>query len=547
MASEETYVPSEPKFEVLTKAGSGLFADVVKAKDTVLNRFVALKTIKEEFESSVAAVEHAKVMAALPKHTNVVQIYGIEEVEIADNQKQAVVMEWVEGQSIASALTGPRFSIPQTKKILSGVSDGIEFMHSQKVFHGDLHPGNIVVGPDGEPVIIDASIEQRGTLSQMYPTNGQETFILDLDSLKHLAYRCIQHTKIAPALMTALMDKIQKQESISKLKDTIANSEIWKPDATFLSRREPISTGLPTATIQFIENSQLPSLREHCFSLAKELVSSVTDAGEYPMNDTVSKEEFSRRIEEFETATTAFAIAIGNTSAWSETGDHERIVVDSLQMVAEGNGRLYMAGTYKGLWMECRKYPQVLLFYATLFACYRNERYQLLREILLNVNILIEGKTRSFFKSTKRFCPEFNEYWNSILETNQNTPVESRISNMVQEFLPSFAGSSALAEDAFDELLCFLSAVSLYRNGAQNFKNPEKDWGVSGSHLWRDFRGAGGDENLCDRLILQLERQTSDWQPLKAGFFAGDPAVALQTLKYAKEVHESMRSRLRIF
>ena len=50
-----------PKFEVLEKLGSGLFADVVRAQDKALDRFVALKIIKEEFETSTVVVEHGRL------------------------------------------------------------------------------------------------------------------------------------------------------------------------------------------------------------------------------------------------------------------------------------------------------------------------------------------------------------------------------------------------------------------------------------------------------------------------------------------------------
>ena len=348
-------ISNTPKFEVLEKLGSGLFADVVRAQDKTLGRSVALKIIKDEFETSTAAVEHGRVMAQLPKHKNVVQIFGIEEINYNENIKQAVVMEWIEGQSIASALSGPRFGVPQTKKLIAGIVAGIKFMHAHDVFHGDLHPGNIVIGPDGEPVVIDASVEKRGTLSQMHADMDESIFVLDLDSLKHVVFRCLSHSKIAPSLMLKTMDTVGQQVGISEIGEAVKADSFWISNGSDSAPKPhfSISSG-QKLTIQYLENSQLPSLKEYCFSSATRLVDSVNDTNEYPLDADVSKEEFSRRIENYELIASELANTIGYVSGWAENSDHERIVIDSIQLVSEGVGRHYMEGMFKPVWKNLR-------------------------------------------------------------------------------------------------------------------------------------------------------------------------------------------------
>ena len=537
-----------PKFEVLEKLGSGLYADVVRAQDKALGRFVALKIMKEEFETSTFAVEHGRIMAKLPKHKNVVQIFGIEEIDYNGNVKQAVVMEWIEGQSIASALSGPRFGVPQTKKLIEGIVAGIEFMHSHDVFHGDLHPGNIVIGPDGEPVIIDASVQKRGTLSQMHADMDESVFGLDLDSLKHVVFRCLSHSKIAPSLMLTTMDTVDQQVGISEIGEVVKADSFWKSNGSNSASKPhfSISSG-QELTIQYLENSQLPSLKEYCFSSATRLVDSINDTNEYPLDADVSKEEYSRRVEDYESVAFELANTIGYVSGWAENSDHDRIVIDSIQLVAEGVGRYYMKGMFKPVWKNLRQYPLVLLFYSCLFACYRNERFGLMRKLLLEVELVTEDHAATFFLSTRYYTGEFRQDWNSVLETRQYTPVDDRISEMLLEYLPSFCGSGTLSNQVFDELQCFLSSVSLNRQGVQDYLNPEKDWGVPGCYLWRHQRRTRSHEDPCDKLISRIERDQSKWPPLKAGFFDGDPNVAVKTMRYAKTVHGHMRSHLRIF
>lgn len=538
---------ASPKFELLDKLGSGLFANVVRARESALGRFVALKIIKDDFDSSTAAVDHARVMAQLPKHKNVVQIFGIEKIRYARKKRTAVSMEWIEGQSLALALSGPRFAIPQARKLIAGIVSGLTFMHSHNVFHGDLHPGNVVIGADGEPVIIDASVEMRGTLSRMHADIDQSILALDLDQLKHVIFRCIQHSKIAPSTILAAMDSVAQQSSIAEIAEFVSDDLQWKSGTNSLVATNLSISSFQELTIQFLENSQLASLKEYCFCSAKRLVDSVNDTSEFPMDSDVSKEEFSRRVEQYESIAAELANAIGYTSAWADGGDHERIVIDSIQMVAEGTGRLYMDGTFKSVWRHCRQYPLALLFCTSLFACYRNERFKLMRKLLLDIDLLLEGRAVSFLQSTRYFIGDFSDSWNSILGTRLYTPVDDRISEMIQEYLPSLSRTSALSNRSFDELQCFMSAVSLYRSGTQTYQNPEQDWGVSGSYLWRHQCRTGDYEDPCDRLILQIEKLQSNWPPLRAGFFDGESDLAIKTLSYSKIVHASMRERLRIF
>ena len=483
------------EFEIGQTLGSGLFAIVVKASHEKLNRTVALKIIKDEFDNSSVALDHARVLAGLPRHTNIVQVYGIENVDFEGNQKNAIVMEWIDGPSLATALAGPRFTVPQCKKLIFGALEGLRLMHSNRVPHGDLHPGNVLIDPNGDPVIIDASVERRGTLARASGGIEDALFSIDLDSIKHLIYRCVNHSMMAPSLIVSSLAKIESASDIEEIRSTVNNDSFWAGGESGYAIPLFVSPNAIKTTIQYLEANQAPSLRELTASHAKRLIDSLLDTNAFPMDAEVHKEEFSRRVEEFERLTLDLAGAIATVGAWSSNGDHERVVIDTIKTIAEGLNRHHMEGMYKSTWKEMRHYPLFIILYAVIFGCYRNERFSLLRTIVEDVQVIVEERDEKLFESVDYFTRIFSNSWNSILESRLFTPVIDRFTSILQGLLPSFATTEAITNESFDELQCFLSAVVLYRNGSNNYQSPQTDWGVAGSHLWRHQRRGHQDQS----------------------------------------------------
>ena len=87
-------------------------------------------------------------MTSLPRHPNIVQIYAVGTRELTgliSGSKTVIEMEWIDGDTLATLLKGPIFNTAQLKRICIGVCEGLRVMHENSVFHGDLHPGNIMV------------------------------------------------------------------------------------------------------------------------------------------------------------------------------------------------------------------------------------------------------------------------------------------------------------------------------------------------------------------------------------------------------------------
>jgi Tol biopolymer transport system component len=128
--------------------------EVYRATDTALGRSVAIKVLPESFASDpqrLARFEReAKTLASL-NHPNIAAIYGLER---ADGQT-ALVMELVEGPTLADRITHAVIPVDETLAIAKQIADALEAAHEQGIVHRDLKPANIKVRDDGTVKVLD--------------------------------------------------------------------------------------------------------------------------------------------------------------------------------------------------------------------------------------------------------------------------------------------------------------------------------------------------------------------------------------------------------
>ena len=136
-------------YEVLALIGKGGMGEVYRAKDTKLEREVAIKVLPaalaEDPERLARFEREAKVLASL-NHPNIAQIYGIEE----SNGVRALVMELVPGQTLQTPL-------PQAEalRIAVQIAEALEAAHEKGIIHRDLKPANIMITPTGVVKVLD--------------------------------------------------------------------------------------------------------------------------------------------------------------------------------------------------------------------------------------------------------------------------------------------------------------------------------------------------------------------------------------------------------
>ena len=144
-------------YEVLAALGSGGMGDVYRARDTKLNREVALKFLPDELLSDDSLLarfdREAKLLATL-NHPNVATIHSIEE----HNGTPFLVLELVEGESVHERLLKGRLLVRETMEICRQVASGLEAAHKKGIVHRDLKPANVMVTPEGLAKVLDFGI-----------------------------------------------------------------------------------------------------------------------------------------------------------------------------------------------------------------------------------------------------------------------------------------------------------------------------------------------------------------------------------------------------
>jgi Tol biopolymer transport system component len=141
-------------YEVTEQIGEGGMGQVYRAHDTKLNRDVAIKVLPESLAhvpDRLARFEReAQVLAAL-NHPNIAHIHGLEET----NGHPALIMELVEGQTLAEQLVAGPLPPDEALPIARQIVEALEAAHASGIIHRDLKPANIKVRDDGTVKVLD--------------------------------------------------------------------------------------------------------------------------------------------------------------------------------------------------------------------------------------------------------------------------------------------------------------------------------------------------------------------------------------------------------
>ena len=151
------------RYEIISKIGTGGMADVYKAKDHKLNRFVAVKVLKAEFREDKTFIRkfrsEAQAAASLT-HPNVVNIFDVGD----DEGVYYIVMEVIEGITLKEYITKKgKLSIKEATSIAIQVSMGLEAAHSHGIVHRDVKPQNIIISTDGKVKVTDFGIARAAS------------------------------------------------------------------------------------------------------------------------------------------------------------------------------------------------------------------------------------------------------------------------------------------------------------------------------------------------------------------------------------------------
>ena len=153
----------QERYEIIGRIGSGGMADVYKAKDHKLNRFVAMKVLKQEFREDKAFISKFRVeaqSAAGLAHPNIVNVYDVGE----DHGISYIVMELVEGITLKEYIDKKgRLAVREATSIAIQVCMGLEAAHRNGIVHRDVKPQNIIISTDGKVKVTDFGIARAAS------------------------------------------------------------------------------------------------------------------------------------------------------------------------------------------------------------------------------------------------------------------------------------------------------------------------------------------------------------------------------------------------
>jgi eukaryotic-like serine/threonine-protein kinase len=155
--------------EVVGPIGAGGMGEVYRARDTRLDRDVAIKALPLQFASDperLARFEREAKVLALLNHPNIGALYGLEEVAGA----KYLVLECIAGESLADRLKNGALPVHDALAIARQICDALDAAHEKGIIHRDLKPANIMLTRDGQAKVLDFGLaritENDATIDQ---------------------------------------------------------------------------------------------------------------------------------------------------------------------------------------------------------------------------------------------------------------------------------------------------------------------------------------------------------------------------------------------
>ena len=141
-------------YEIVSPLGAGGMGEVYRARDTKLNRDVAIKVLPDLFATDAERLarftREAQTLASL-NHPNIAQVYGFEQ----SGETSALVMELVEGDDLNARIARGPLPLDAALPIARQIAEALEAAHEQGIIHRDLKPANIMITADGRVKLLD--------------------------------------------------------------------------------------------------------------------------------------------------------------------------------------------------------------------------------------------------------------------------------------------------------------------------------------------------------------------------------------------------------
>ena len=147
------------RYEIIEKTGNGGMATVYKSKDRVLNRYVAVKILRDEFTTDEEFIKRFRIeaqSAASLTHPNIVSIFDVGN----EGSLYYIVMELIKGKTLKEIITEENGPLPWkwSLNVVTQIASALETAHKNNIVHRDIKPHNIIITEDGIAKVTDFGI-----------------------------------------------------------------------------------------------------------------------------------------------------------------------------------------------------------------------------------------------------------------------------------------------------------------------------------------------------------------------------------------------------
>jgi WD40 repeat protein/tRNA A-37 threonylcarbamoyl transferase component Bud32 len=159
------------RFELLQQVGAGKFGSVWKARDSQLQRYVAVKIPRQRdlnARETEIFLRDARAAAQL-RHPSIASVHEVGR----ENDTVYIVSDFIDGANLSEWLTGKRPTTRESVELVIKIADALEHAHEAGVVHRDLKPGNIMLDRRGEPYVIDFGLALREVGEMTITVEGQ--------------------------------------------------------------------------------------------------------------------------------------------------------------------------------------------------------------------------------------------------------------------------------------------------------------------------------------------------------------------------------------
>ena len=160
------------RYQIIKTIGEGGMANVYLAKDTILDRNVAVKVLRGDLaddEKFVRRFQREALSASKLNHPNIVEMYDVGE----DDGRYYIVMEYVQGKTLKSLVKKRgALTLPEVIDIMTQLTSAIMCAHDSYIIHRDIKPQNVMILDDGRVKIMDFGIAMALNSNELTQTNS---------------------------------------------------------------------------------------------------------------------------------------------------------------------------------------------------------------------------------------------------------------------------------------------------------------------------------------------------------------------------------------